>query len=80
MHAALSSSWQPQVLLQPCQLNHHVLLKVSTLCVPLKTFFGLGGLMSDEDFVSMLTVHPPILFLQSWWGPWMGILHINASA
>ena len=36
--------------------------------------------MSDEDFVSMLTVHPPILFLQSWWWPWMGILHINASA
>ena len=35
------------------------LLKVNTLRVPLKKLFGLGGLASDQDFVSVLTVCPP---------------------
>lgn len=32
------------------------LLKFSRLRLPLKKLFGLGGLESDQDFVSVLTV------------------------
>jgi hypothetical protein len=32
------------------------LLKISRLRGPLKKLFGLGGLESDQDFVSVLTV------------------------
>ena len=34
------------------------LLKISRLRGPLKKLFGLGGLESDQDFVSVLTVCP----------------------
>jgi len=34
------------------------LLKLSRLRGPLKRLFGLGGLESDQDFVSVLTVRP----------------------
>lgn len=34
------------------------LLRIGTLRGPLKRLFGLGGLASDQDFVSVLTVRP----------------------
>ena len=53
------------------------LLKFGTLRVPLKRLFGLAGLASDQDFVSVLTVRPPpVLILRNWWRSGMGVSSI----
>ncbi len=53
------------------------MLKIGTLRAPLKKLFGLGGLASDHDFVSVLTVRPPI---RSWWRPGMGVSSLDIDA
>jgi len=53
------------------------MLKIGTLRAPLKKLFGLGGLASDHDFVSVLTVRPPN---RSWWRPGMGVSRLDIDA
>ncbi|KAH8977627.1 peptidase S28 [Lactarius akahatsu] len=47
------------------------LLKIGTLRAPLKKLFGLGGLASDQDFVSVLT-YPLGLWQDRNWDPAVG--------
>ncbi|KAI9455808.1 peptidase S28 [Lactarius psammicola] len=47
------------------------MLKIGTLRVPLKKLFGLGGLASDQDFVSVLT-YPLGLWQNRNWDPAVG--------